>query len=223
MAILIQITSLMLLFGIIYSWPYSMVLEGRMPLTYVHTSVEEGSASPSSSIFDDINRMMANMHQRFEHMFGWPSFPMFDGEHDYDLMDNDDRLNPMDNLLMNQDRLNPVDNLLINQGRLSPIDNVLIHEKTLNVVDDSDDIETKLDNVVPVCTVISDSPTAVSQRKSRRKKVRTTQTTKCVKELIINGQKHFSEEITTTDDKNAVIKQSKSYGIVAIDADQTKQ
>jgi hypothetical protein len=198
MAILIQVTSLMLLFGIIYSWPYSVVLERHTPLTYVHTSVEEGtgSSASSSSMIDEINRMMASMHQRFEHMFGWPSFPLFDAEDDYDLFDHEDKLSPFENLLDN--------------------------EKKVTVVDDLTEIRKKLDNVVPVCTTTSDSPTTISPRKSRRKKIPTTKTTKCIKELTVNGQTHFSEEITTIDDKDEVIKQSKSYGLVSVDADQNK-
>jgi len=93
-------------------------------------------------------------------------------------------------------------------------------KKKLNVVDDLTDIRKKLDTVEPICTTITDSPTTISPRKSRRKKLPTTQTTKCIKELILNGQKHFLEEIKTIDDKGVLIKQSKSYGTISIDLDQ---
>jgi len=205
MAILIQVTSLLFLVGIISSWPYSMILERHIPLTYVHTSVEENSGSggitssslSSSALFDEINRMMASMHQRFEHMFGWPSFPMFDTESDYDSMDNED-------------------------NKLTPVENLMDNEKKLTIVDDLGDIRKKLDDVVPNCTTTSDPATTVSPRKSRRKKLPVTKTTKCTRELVINGQKHFSEEITTTNEKSEILKQSKSYGLVSYDADQIK-
>jgi hypothetical protein len=70
MAIFIQTTCLMLLLGMIYTWSYPLILERRFPITYIHTSLEEGSASPSSSLFEEMNRMMTNMHERLEHMLG---------------------------------------------------------------------------------------------------------------------------------------------------------
>jgi len=193
MAILIQTTCLMLLLGMVYTWSYPLIFERRFPITYVHTSVEEGSASPSPSLlFDEMNRVMASMHERLEHMLGWPTFPIDLNDPDYDL--------PGDNEGYHYD----------DDTQLPTINEVI-------------DIEKKLDAVVPVCTTITDSPTTISPRKSRRKKLPTTQTTTCIKELILNGQKHFSEEITTTDDKGVVIKQSKSTGAVSIDTNPFQQ
>jgi hypothetical protein len=199
MAILIQATCLMLLLGMVYSWPFPVIIGRSLPVAYIHSSIEEDS-SPSS-IFDEINRMMAGMHERFEHMMGWPSFPtdVYDTDHDYDYG------SPVD-----EDLLHPVENLIYN-------------EQKLRVVDDLTNIRQKLDAVDPICTTITDSPTTISPRKSRRKKLPTTQTTTCIRELIVNGQKHISEEVNTTDDKGAVIKQSKGYGIISVGADQKPQ
>jgi len=139
--------------------------------------------------------MMA-MHERFEHMFGWPSFPTNNDDDYSDLPDDEDKLNPVDNLIDTE-------------------------KKLLAVADESTSIRKKLDAVEPVCTTITEPPTTISPRKSRRKKQRTTQTTTCVKELIINGQKHFSEEITTTDNKGLLLKQSKTYGSIPVVQEQT--
>lgn len=197
MAILIQATCLILLLGMVFSWPFPITSEQRPPLTFIHTSFEEGSSS-SSSLFDEINRMMAAMHQRFENMVGWPSFPtaMYD--------DNDDELST------DEDKLNLSENLMTN-------------EQKLHVIDDLTDIRKKLDDVEPICTTITDSTTTISPRKSRRKKVRGTQITTCIRELNINGQKHISEEISTTDDKGVLIKYSKSYSTISAGIDQNKQ
>jgi hypothetical protein len=198
MGILVQTTCLMFLLGMVFSWPFPLILERRIPTTYVHTSFEEGPISSSSSLFDNMNRMIASMHQRFEHMFGWPTFPTDYYDNDYDLTDYD------------EDKLNVADYLFDN-------------EKKLYIVDDLTDIRKKLDTIEPICTTITDSPTTISPRKSRRKKLPTIQTTTCIKELIINGQKHFSEEINTTDDKGVVIKHSKSYGAISVDTNQIQQ
>jgi hypothetical protein len=196
MAILIQLTCVILLLGTVHNWLLPIAFERRLPLTYVHTSIDGDSSS--SSLFNEMNRMMSGMHERFEHMFNWPSFPMDDHNDDYyDLMDNEDRLNPLDNLMINENKL--------------------------HVVDDSIDIQKKLDAVQPVCTTTTvDASPAASTRKSRRKKLRSTQITTCVKELIVNGQKHFYEEINTVDDKGVLVKQSKSYGTISVDTDGNK-
>jgi len=198
MAILIQTTCLIFLLGMVFSWPFPLIFEQRVPLTYVHTSIEEGSSSSPSSLFDEMNRIMANMHERFEHMVGWPTFPQNVYDDDYDLIGND------------------YDHLNLGSNLFGDYENKL-------VVIDLTDIRKKLDAVEPICTTITDSPTTISPRKSRRKKLPTTKTTTCIKQLTINGQKHFSEEITTTDDKDAVINHSKSYGAISLDTDQIQQ
>jgi hypothetical protein len=177
-----------------YAWSFPLIFERRFPITYVHTSFEEGSGSPpsSSSLFDEMNRMMASMHGRLEHMLGWQTFPVDLNDPDYDLPNDDGFYNYID-------------------------------DYQLPVHDEVIDIEKKLDAVVPVCTTVTDSPTTISPRKSRRKKPPTTRTTTCIKELIVNGQKHFSEEVTTTDDKDVVIKQTKSTGAVSIEANPIQQ
>ena len=193
MAILTQTVCLLLLAGLVHSWGFPTVYERRAPLTFVHTSM--GGNAGSSSIFDDMNKIMLAMHERFENMVGWPSVPMhmdnFDDEDD-DLFNDDDALEAVDNFL----------------GEKS---------KSHVAVDDSLSIQKQFDAMEPTCTTVTSSPTTVSPRKSRRKQHRTTQTTTCIKELIIDGQKHFFEEISTTDDKGVLIKQSKSYGQVAVD------
>jgi len=198
MAILIQTTCLMLFIGIVFTWPFPLIFERRIPIAYVHTSVEEGSGplSSSTSLFDEMNRMIGSMHERFEHMFGWPTFPMGIYDPDYDLQ------NDYNDLLNNENQLHM--DVVVNDN--NPVD-----------------IQKKLDAVQPICTTILDSPTTISPRKSRRKKLPSTKTTTCIKELIINGQKHFLEEITTTDDKDAIVKHSKSYGAISVDTNQIQQ
>ena len=195
MVILIRTTCLILLIGMAYAWSFPLIFERRFPITYVHTSFEEGSASqpsPSSSLFDEMNRMMTAMHERLEHMLGWQTYPVDLDDPDYDLPNDYDAYHYID-------------------------------DSQSSVHDEVVDIQKKLDAVVPVCTTVTDTPTTISPRKSRRKKPPTTRTTTCIKELIVNGQKHFSEEVTTTDDKGVVIKQSKSTGAVSVDAKTIQQ
>ncbi|CAF4599171.1 unnamed protein product, partial [Rotaria sp. Silwood1] len=68
----------------------------------------------------------------------------------------------------------------------------------------------KLDAVAPVCTTTENSPPTISIQNNKRKSLRTTQTTTCVKESIINGEKHIYKEIIVTDDKGLVMSQSNS-------------
>jgi hypothetical protein len=53
-------------------------------------------------------------------------------------------------------------------------------------------------------------------KKTRRKKLRHTQTTTCVKELIIDGKKQLYKEMNVTDDKGLLISQSKIYQTISI-------
>lgn len=187
----------MLTLAIVYAWPYSLMTERRPSSVYFYTTVEAlGDESPrplfSSSWLEDINRAMANMHERFEHMLTWPTFSTGFNDLDYDYLDGQDQF-PMSEVY-------PL-----------PAERGII------------DIEKRLEAIQPVCTTTTDAPTTISPRKSRRKKLPTTQTTKCVKELIVNGQKHFSEEITTTDEKGVVLKQDKRTGTVSLDAKSTEQ
>ncbi|CAF4064559.1 unnamed protein product [Rotaria sp. Silwood2] len=76
----------------------------------------------------------------------------------------------------------------------------------------------KLDNVSPVCTTTINLPSTRSIKNNRRKSLRTTQTTTCVKELIIDGEKQIYKEITVTDDKGIVISQINSYESISINA-----
>lgn len=193
MASLIRTTCFMILLGMVSSWPYPYMIERRVPITYVQTTLEEGSGPLPSSIFDDMDRMMASMHERFQHMFNWPVFPVHFNDFDYDISDA------------------PIEYPLADLSPLPGADQPVV------------DIEKKLDAVQPVCTTTTDVPTTISPRKSRRKKPPTTHTTRCVKELIVNGQKHFSEEVTTTDDKGVVITHSKSSGAVSVDVKPAEQ
>lgn len=272
MAILVQIVCLIFGLGLTFSWSLPFVLERQSPITYVHTTIEEGSSLPSS-VFDDINRIMTSMHQRFERMFNWPTYPMdyyYDSDYqfqgDYDdnklepindsfdtdkqieknLIQNDDSLDTnnkqSEQILIQNDDLLDTDkqlekNLLQNDDKLDAekqLQTILIQnndslntEKQLQTIlvqnDDKLDIQKQLEAIEPICTTVSDTPTTISPRKNRRKKLPVTQTTTCVKEFIHNGQKHFSEEITTTDDKNVVIKHSKSYGSISLDIKQHQQ
>ena len=187
----------MLLLAIVHAWPHALMTERRPSTVYFYSTVEAlgDEATPRlfpSSWLEDINRAMANMHQSFEHMLTWPTFPAGFNDLDYEYLDGQDPF-PMTELY-------PL-----------PAERGVI------------DIEKRLEAVQPVCTTTTNAPTTISPRKSRRKKLSTTQTTKCVKELIVNGQKHFSEEITTTDDKGEVLKQDKRTGTVSLDAKPTEQ
>lgn len=189
---LIRTTCFMFVLGMVSAWPYPFLIERRLPITYVQTTMEEGSGGSPSSIFNEMDRMMANMHERFKHMFNWPTFPAEFNDLDYDFHDG-----PQDFVL---------DDLYPSSGPGGVID-----------------IEKELDAVQPVCTTTTDTPTTISPRKSRRKKLPATKTIRCVKELVVNGQKHFSEEITTVDDKGEVLKHSKSSGAVSVDDKPTEQ
>lgn len=195
MASFIQVVCLTLLAGMAYSWSGPLLFEGHIPVAYVHTSVEEGSAPPS--ILDEMSRIMTNMHEHFEKMFKWPSpITNFYDDDEYDMLNGDEKLVPLEDLLM--------------EGHKLPL------------VDDLTDVRKKLDSVQPVCTTITDNPTTISPRKSRRKKLRPTHTTTCIRELVHNGQKHVSEEVTVSDDKGTVLKHSKSYGMTMMDIEEAK-
>jgi hypothetical protein len=148
MASFLQITCLILLIGLVHNWESSSN----------HFRGSNDDNSPFVSIFDDMNKMMALMNQRFQRLFGFSSFPT----------DQDD-----------------------------------------NWMED----RTKLDGIKPVCTTTINSP---SMQKTRRKKLRNTQTTTCVKELILDGKKQLYKEMNTTDDKGILISQSKSYQTIII-------
>ncbi|CAF1047224.1 unnamed protein product [Adineta steineri] len=209
MATLIQATCFMFLLGMVCSWPFPIIFERRLPVTYFHSSVEEG-ASPlsSSSILDEMNKMMTAMHERFDKLFHSPTYPFdnaVDADADADADDNNDY------------------DLSGNEDQLESIDKVILNEQKVHVIDDLNEIRKKLDAVEPVCTTITNTPTTISPRKSRRKKLPATHTTTCIREFIYNGQTHMSEETDTTDDKGVLIKHTKTYDIMSIDGDQIRQ
>jgi len=136
------------LIGMAHSWAFSS--------NNFHDSFNNNSTF--ISIFNDMNQMMAKMHQRFQRLFGLSSFSMHH---------NDDWI---------EDRK-------------------------------------KLDAIEPNCTTTNSS---ISMQKSRRKKLRNTQITTCVKELIINGKKQSYKEMNVTDEKGVLISQSKIYQTISI-------
>jgi hypothetical protein len=190
MARLFQMICLISLLGMIHSWEYPFVFSRHAPMTYVRTSIEE-DGSPSSLI-NELNTIMTSMHNRFERMFGWPS--MYWKVED----ENDESIN--DDI-----RTNAVDDAINSNN---------VPDTPMNI---ELDIQKKLDTIEPVCTTVIDSPTTISPRKSRRKQLSGTQIKTCVRELIFNGQKHTSEDITTTDEKGVVIKHSKIYTSMTMD------
>ncbi|CAF0773142.1 unnamed protein product [Adineta ricciae] len=193
MAILFQAACFAVLVGMISCWVFPTVVERHGPITYVHTSIEESSGP--FTIFDEMNKIMSRMHERFEHMFNWPSVP-------FDFYDNGDY-----DTSVNEDQSQVIEDLIKNEP-LVPV-----------AIDDLTEIRKKLDMVQPVCTTVTNTPTTISPRKSRRKKLRATQTTTCVRELIHNGEKHISEEINTTDDKGVVIQHVKNYSMMTLNKD----
>ncbi|CAF3513005.1 unnamed protein product [Rotaria sp. Silwood1] len=88
----------------------------------------------------------------------------------------------------------------------------------MNDIDDWMEDRKKLDAVEPVCTTTttSDSPSTTSIQKNRRKKFRATQTTTCIKELVIDGKKQLYKEMNVTDDKGVLISQSKIYQTISL-------
>jgi len=144
MAAILQLMCVIFLIGMTHSWAF--------PSNDFHDSFNNNSTS--FSIFNDINKMMAKMHQRFQRLFGLSSFSM---NHNDDWMED----------------------------------------------------RKKLDAIEPVCTT-------TSMQTSRRKKLRNTQTTTCIKELIIDGKKQSYKEMNITDEKGVLISQSKIYQTISI-------
>ena len=196
MAIFIQTICLILFVGMISSWP-ALVLEPQLPMAFVHTSIEEG---PESSLFGSMNQMIANMHKHFEHVFNWPRYPVNHFQSDYDFL--------------------PADYDDLDNGHLHMPEHLLTSESDLHIINSLTDIQSQLDAIQPVCTTITNTPTTISPRKSRRKKLPVTKTTTCIKELIVNGQRHFSEDITTVDDKGEMLETARNSGSAPLDAKQ---
>ena len=190
MSFLFQIVvSFIVCFGISLTWP--VLIERQSPLAVVHASVQEDFGS---SIFNDIDRIMANMNQQVEQFLNWPTFSMNVHDDAFDLEDEHDRLSLSDNFIQ------------------------------LPVVNEVESVDKQLAAVEPVCTTITDTPTTISPRKSRRRKLPITKTTTCVRELVLHGQRYFSEEIITTDQNDVVIKQSQHSGSTPVETrrSQTK-
>jgi hypothetical protein len=127
------------------------------PSNDFHGSINNNSTS--LSMFNDINKMMAAMHQRFQRLFGLSSFPTDD-------------------------------------------------------IDDWMEDRKELDAIKPVCTTTTDSPS--NMQINRRKKLRNTQTTTCIKELTLNGKKQSYKETNITNDQGVLISQSKIYQTIFI-------
>jgi hypothetical protein len=85
-------------------------------------------------------------------------------------------------------------------------------------VADMDEAKKKLNAIEPVCTTKINSPTTTTSiENNRRKQFRTTQTTTCVKELVIDGTKHIYTEQKVTDDKGIIISKSNYYQSFPVD------
>ena len=85
----------------------------------------------------------------------------------------------------------------------------------LSAFDSNHNLETndeweKLDAMTPNCTTTSNGP-STSLERTRRKKLRNTQTITCVKEMIIDGKQYIYKETNVTDTKGEFISQSKGY------------
>lgn len=74
----------------------------------------------------------------------------------------------------------------------------------------------QLDALEPICTTTINPP-----QKLRRKKLRQTQTTTCIKELILNGKKQSYKEINVTDTQGHLLSQSKIYQTIALNNNTT--
>lgn len=159
MAILIQVICLIVMLGMAHSWTYPTAFDEDLPSNNLYHPI--GKNLTFSSMFNDMNKMMAMMYQRFQHMLRSPSFSM---DH----------------------------------------------------ADDWKEDRKKLDAVEPVCNKTIGSPSTTSSQKNRRKKLRNTQTTTCIKELIIDGKKQLFKETNVTDDHGVLISQSKIYQTISI-------
>lgn len=156
MATLMQITCLILFIGIAHSWEFPSMFNKQLSSNPFRGLINNNNSF--AAIFDDMNKMMALMNQRFQNIFDSSSFSTHDWMED----------------------------------------------------------RKKLDAVEPICTTTVNSPRSTSMQKGRRKKFRNTQTTTCVKELIIDGKKQLYKEMNVTDDKGILISQSKSYATIII-------
>ena len=152
MAALMQITCLILFIGIAHSWQFPSMFNKQLSSNPFRGLMNNNNSF--AAIFDDMNKMMALMNQRFQNIFDSSSF--------------------------------------------------------------STDDRKKLDAVEPNCTTTVNSPRSTSIQKGRRKKFRNTQTTTCVKELILDGKKQFYKEMNVTDDQGILISQSKTYQTILI-------
>ena len=160
MANRIQIVCLIFFLSMAHSWTVPSLSDEYTPSDHYHGSINRNSTF--LSIFDDMNKMMAMMHQRFQNLFGSSSISTNDT---HDWMDD----------------------------------------------------KNQLDAVEPICTTTTDSPPISSMLNNRRKKLRNTQTTTCIKELIVDGKKHLYKEENETDDQGFLISQSKVYHTISID------
>lgn len=70
MAAVLQVLCLILVVGMVHNWTF--------PSNDFHDSSYNNSTS--LSMFNDINKMMAQMHQRFQRLFGSSSFSMNDND-----------------------------------------------------------------------------------------------------------------------------------------------
>ena len=75
MAMVVRIVCLVLLVSAVHGWGLSSMFEQGLPSIHLPTSADANSTS--ASIFGDMNRMMANMHQRFQRLFGSSSSSLF--------------------------------------------------------------------------------------------------------------------------------------------------
>ena len=176
-------------------WRYSTVDDHQLPVTVVRASVQGDVNSPS--LFNEIDRIMASMHQRFSNMFRSPSFYMPTGDiEEYSDMED--------------------------EKPTVPTEVTDLQKVKTDILDIETDIKNRFAAIEPVCTTIIDAPAAISQRKSRRKKPRTTQTKTCIKEFILNGQKHLLEDVTVTDDKGLLVKQYKTHSTITLETVENK-
>ena len=180
--------------GQIHSWAVPFLYERPVPITFVRTSIEQ--SDDSAPIFHELHGIMNRMQERFERMFGWPSWIQHLHYHEDD----------------NEDENEQTVDEETEGNHVEPhhFDDWIEEEKPLS------GMKKQLDAVPPVCTTVVHAPTTISPRKSRRKKQRTTQTKTCVRQLIVNGEKFILEEEITTDDQGVLIKQSKNYSRVSM-------
>lgn len=210
---LFQVLSIVLFISLGYGWSYTTSNERPYPLTFIHTSLH--SDTDETSFMKQIQEMMENMHQRLQHAFRWPLYywpPLqgpgqFESEEDHGEEQFED----------DQDLASSNHHEAVTADQDTEVTTTIITTTTTDLISVDDQIKKQFESIESVCTTVFDTPTTISPRKTRRRKPTTTQTKTCVKEFVLNNEKHVLQEVTVTDEKGFVIKQTKTHSTLPVE------